>query len=122
MSARICKLPSPNTLAPSKQGPPATALKISWRREKKIFEEGEPDKNLPACSACHGANGTGSDTVPSLAGQMYAYTVAQLKAWGKGYRRKDPVSPENPNTMQPIAEGMTKEQIAAVSAYLSRLD
>jgi cytochrome c553 len=53
---------------------------------------------------------------------MYAYTVAQLKGWGKGYRSKDPASPENPNTMQPIAEGMTKEQIAAVSAYLSRLD
>ena len=89
---------------------------------KKIFEEGEPDKNLPACSACHGTDGKGSNTAPSLAGQMYAYTVAQLKGWGKGYRSKDPASPENPNTMQPIAEGMTKEQIAAVSAYLSRLD
>ena len=89
---------------------------------KKLFEEGDPDKNLPACSACHGTDGKGSDTVPSLAGQMYAYTVAQLKGWGKGYRSKDPVSPENPNTMRPIAESMTKEQIAAVAAYVSRLD
>jgi cytochrome c553 len=32
------------------------------------------------------------------------------------------VSPEDPNTMRPIAENMTKEQIAAVAAYLSRLD
>ncbi len=89
---------------------------------KKFFELGDPDSNQPACAACHGIDGKGSDMVPSLAGQMYAYTVAQLKGWGKGYRSKDPVSPENPNTMRPIAEGMNKEQIAAVAAYLSRLD
>jgi len=89
---------------------------------KEIFELGVPDENLPACSACHGTDAKGSDTVPSLAGQMYAYTVAQLSGWSKGYRSKDPVSPENPNTMQPIAAGMTKEQIAAVAAYLSWLD
>lgn len=89
---------------------------------KKLFELGDPDSNQPACAVCHGIDGKGSDTIPSLAGQMYAYTVAQLKGWGKGYRSKDPVSPENPNTMRPIAESMTKEQITAVAAYLSRLD
>jgi cytochrome c553 len=89
---------------------------------KKLFEEGDPDNNLPACSACHGTDGKGSDTVPSLAGQMYSYTVTQLKGWSKGYRSKDPMTPENPNTMRPIAETMTKEQIAAVAAFVSRLD
>ena len=39
--------------------------------------------------------------------------------WGKGYRRKDPVSPGETNTMQAIAAGMTKDQIRAVAAYLS---
>ncbi len=89
---------------------------------KKIFEEGLPDENVPACAACHGANAEGSDLVPRLAGQMYAYTAGQLEGWGKGYRGKDPVTPENPNTMQAIATSMTKEQIAAVAAYVSRLD
>jgi len=54
-----------------------------------------------------------------LAGQMYAYTVEQLAGWEKGYRGKDPVSPGETNTMQPIAAGMTKDQIRAVAAYLS---
>ncbi|MFY9639876.1 MAG: c-type cytochrome [Rhodomicrobium sp.] len=88
---------------------------------KKIFEEGLPDENVPACSACHGADGKGSDMVPRIAGQMYAYLVAQLSGWGKGYRAKDPTSAEDENTMKPIASSMTKEQITAVSAYLSRL-
>ena len=89
---------------------------------KQIFNDGLPNENVPACAACHGSNGEGSDLVPRVAGQMYAYTVEQLNGWGKGYRSKDPVSPENPNTMQAIATSMTKEQIAAVAAYLSRPD
>jgi cytochrome c553 len=89
---------------------------------KQIFNDGLPNENVPACAACHGSNGEGSDLVPRVAGQMYAYTVEQLNGWGKGYRSKDPVSPENPNTMQAIATSMTKEQIAAVAAYLSRLN
>ncbi len=89
---------------------------------KKIFEGGLPDENVPACAVCHGANGEGSDLVPRLAGQIYAYTAGQLAGWGKGYRSKDPVSPENPNTMQAIAASLTKEQIAAVAAFVSRLD
>ena len=89
---------------------------------KQIFNDGLPNENVPACAACHGSNGEGSDLVPRVAGQIYAYTVEQLNGWGKGYRSKDPVSPENPNTMQAIATSMTKEQIAAVAAYLSRLD
>ena len=104
--------------APPAGGGPKTLM----AQGKQIFEEGLPNENVPACAACHGSNGEGSDLVPRLAGQMYAYTVEQLNGWGKGYRGKDPVSPENPNTMQAIATSMTKEQITAVAAYLSRLN
>jgi len=86
---------------------------------KKIYEEGIPDENVPACAACHGPDAKGSDMVPRLAGQFYPYLVAQLKGWGKGYRSKDPVNVTDDNTMLPIATAMTGEQIAAVSAYLS---
>ena len=88
---------------------------------KRIFDEGVPAANVPACAACHGADAKGTDTVPRLAGQMYAYTLAQLSNWAKGYRAKDPVSGEE-NTMKPIASSMTKEQMEAVAAYVSRLD
>ncbi len=88
---------------------------------KKIFEEGIPDANIPACSACHGENAQGNDAVPRLAGQHYRYLVDELTDWVQGFRAKDPETPENPNVMQPIASSLTKAQIAAVAAYLSRV-
>ena len=42
---------------------------------RKIFEDGVPDENVPACAACHGQDAHGSDQVPRLAGQLYSYTV-----------------------------------------------
>jgi cytochrome c553 len=86
---------------------------------RKIFEGGVPDENIPACAACHGEDGHGSDQVPRLAGQLYAYTVEALNDWVQGFRAMDPVSPADPNTMQPIAKSMNKEQIRAVAAFLS---
>jgi cytochrome c553 len=86
---------------------------------RSIYEKGVPDENVPACAACHGEDAHGSNQVPRLAGQMYAYTVDQLDGWGKGYRSKDPVSPGETNTMKSIAAGMTKDQIRAVAAYVS---
>ena len=86
---------------------------------RKIFQEGVPDENIPACAACHGDDGHGSDQVPRVAGQLYAYTVEALNDWVQGYRAKDPVTPGDPNTMQPIAKSMKKEQIRAVAAFLS---
>ena len=86
---------------------------------RSIYEKGVPHENVPACAACHGEDAHGSNQVPRLAGQMYAYTVDQLDGWGKGYRSKDPVSPGETNTMKSIAAGMTKDQIRAVAAYLS---
>ncbi len=86
---------------------------------RKIFQDGVPDENVPACAACHGPDAHGSELVPRLAGQLYSYTVAQLVGWGKGLRSKEPASGEDANTMQPIASALNKEQINAVAAYLS---
>jgi cytochrome c553 len=86
---------------------------------KKIFEEGVPEASVPACTACHGQDAKGTDEFPRLAGQLYTYTVAQLKGWGKGYRSKSSISPSESNIMLPIATAMSAEQIAAVAAYLS---
>ena len=86
---------------------------------RKIFQEGVPDENIPACAACHGDDGHGSDQVPRVAGQLYAYTAEALNDWVQGYRAKDPLTPEDANTMQPIAKSLKKEQIRAVAAFLS---
>jgi cytochrome c553 len=86
---------------------------------KKIYEEGVPSQNVPACAACHGPDAKGTDAIPRLAGQQYSYLVDQLIGWSKGYRSKDPASPRDTNAMVPFATSLTKEQISAVAAYLS---
>ena len=42
---------------------------------KKIFDEGMPDANIPACSVCHGPDAMGDGVNPRLAGQLYPYLV-----------------------------------------------
>ncbi len=86
---------------------------------RKIFEEGVPDSNIPACAACHGPDAHGQDQVPRLAGQLYLYLIDELTDWQTGYRSKDPVDTSNENIMVPIAKSLTKNQSEEVAAYLS---
>ena len=53
---------------------------------KKIYDEGLPEANVPACSACHGTDGKGQNEIPRLAGQLYPYTVGQLTKLEDGAR------------------------------------
>ena len=50
---------------------------------KTIYEQGLPDSNVPACSACHGPEARGHEEIPRLAGQLYPYTLKALSYWGK---------------------------------------
>ena len=86
---------------------------------KKIFEEGIPDANVPACSACHGPEGKGSGTNPRLAGQLYPYTVKELVNWST---ERGQTTSDTSAIMQPIARSLTKSQTEAVAAYLSYLE
>ncbi len=83
---------------------------------KKIFDEGVPSANVPACATCHGADAKGNGAFPRLAGQLYPYLVSQLTNWAN--ERAE----ENSNIMAPIAHGLTKSQIDAVAAYVSYLE
>jgi len=88
---------------------------------KAIYEEGVPDANVPACSACHGPEAEGSGPIPRLAGQLYPYTTKELANWSKE-RGQNPAAPDTSAIMKPIAHSLTKSQIAAVAAYLSYLE
>jgi len=48
---------------------------------KRIFEEGLPESNVPACSACHGQDAKGQDQIPRLAGQLPNYFYNKLVNW-----------------------------------------
>jgi cbb3-type cytochrome c oxidase subunit III len=83
---------------------------------KKIFEGGLPDKNVPPCASCHGADAKGNGQIPRIAGQVYPYVINQLTNWSK--ERTE----ENSSIMAPIAHELSESQIKAVAAYVSSLE
>ncbi|WP_244522083.1 MULTISPECIES: c-type cytochrome [Bradyrhizobium] len=86
---------------------------------KRIFDEGLPEANVPACSACHGSDGRGQNEIPRLAGQLYEYTVGQLTGWSRV--RGQGTSVDTSAVMAPTAHNMSRSQIEAVAAYVSTL-
>jgi cytochrome c553 len=83
---------------------------------RRIYQEGLPEANVPACAACHGPQAQGTGPIPRLAGQLYPYTVKTLTHW-TGERSAD--GGDNSAVMAPIARNMSQSQISAVAAYLS---
>ncbi|MGO9135164.1 MAG: c-type cytochrome [Methylovirgula sp.] len=88
---------------------------------KTIFEQGVPSANVPACASCHGPEAKGNGDFPRLAGQLDDYIISKLTNWTKE-RGQNPAEPDTSAIMAPIAHQLTKEQIAAVAAYLSYLE
>ncbi|MEY8878286.1 MAG: cytochrome c [Leptothrix sp. (in: b-proteobacteria)] len=66
------------------------------------------------CSNCHGLGGTAvSPVFPNLAGQVEAYTVAQLKGF-KGHGRQDPAGFEY---MWGLSRSLSDAQIDGLASY-----
>jgi cytochrome c553 len=87
---------------------------------KKIFDEGLPESNVPACFACHGSEAKGQNEIPRLAGQLYPYLVKQMTNWTKE-RGQDPAKPDASAIMGPTSHNLTRAQVEAVAAYVSYL-
>lgn len=58
---------------------------------RTIYQRGLPQRGIPPCQACHGAQGTGHAplAIPGLAGQRGEYLKRQLLAFRKGTRHND---------------------------------
>jgi cytochrome c553 len=87
---------------------------------KKIYEDGIPETNVPACMACHGAEAKGQDAIPHLAGQLNDYIMNKLVNWNKE-RGQVPSKPDISAIMLPTSHNLTKAQVAAVAAYVGYL-
>jgi cbb3-type cytochrome c oxidase subunit III len=85
---------------------------------KRLFLAGNSATGVPACIACHSADGKGIAAAgfPRLAGQHAAYTETQLKAFYSGERNNDAN-----NVMRDIASRMHMNEIKAVSSYIQGL-
>lgn len=85
---------------------------------EKIYRGGNAGSKIPACMACHGPSGAGDPLAgfPSLSGQHAKYIELQLNAFKDGIRNNDDKS-----MMRDVARWMSKEEIQAVSEYISGL-
>jgi cytochrome c553 len=87
---------------------------------KKIYEDGIPETNVPACMACHGGEAKGQGAIPRLAGQLNDYIISKLLNWNKE-RGQDRARPDISAIMLPTSHNLTKAQVAAVAAYVGYL-
>ncbi len=87
---------------------------------RHIFEEGLPESNVPACSACHGQDAKGQDQIPRLAGQLPDYIYDKLVNWASE-RGQNSSMPDTSAVMGPTSHNLTKSQIRAVAAYVAGL-
>ena len=87
---------------------------------RTIYQEGLPESNVPACSACHGQEAKGQDEIPRLAGQLFPYTVKELTNWSRE-RGQGGTKDDTSAIMAATAHNLTQSQIAAIAAYLSYL-
>jgi cytochrome c553 len=84
-------------------------------RGRTLAELGDPARQLPACISCHGASYSGMEPgIPGLLGLPGDYVVSQLGSWRAGLRDAAP-----PDCMAQVAQQLTSEDIAAVSAWLA---
>jgi cytochrome c553 len=77
---------------------------------KELFDKGVPDRAIPACMACHGADATGIADFPRLAGQHAKYVAKQL-TFIQSLVRAAPV-------MHGIVKDLTPAEIQALAAYV----
>lgn len=97
-----------------KPGPGTAPSAAQTTRGAQLAHQGNWDKGMPACFACHGENGAGiAPHFPGIAGQNAAYIASQLKDWQTGTRLNDPQG-----LMKATADKLSAADISAVSAYL----
>jgi cytochrome c553 len=78
---------------------------------QKIFQDGIPDHEVPACQSCHGEHAEGLSTFPRLAGQHRDYLTAQLVNFASNARENE--------IMHQTSAHLSPEEIRAVTAYLA---
>ena len=83
-----------------------------FAKGQALARKGTPQKGIPACIACHGPLGEGSDIGPRLAGQNVLYMKSQFAAFASGTRQT-----VQPAIMQPVVAGLTDDDIEAVAHY-----
>lgn len=92
-----------------------TASRAEWQRGQQLVQHGDPARQLPACTACHGVALTGlAPNVPGLLGLPRDYLNSQLGAWRSGQRHA-----QAPDCMAEVAQRLDLADVAALSSWLA---
>ena len=90
-----------------------------------IYRAGVAERDVAACSGCHGPRGHGNELAgfPALAGQHADYVGSQLQAYAKGYEQpgEGRYQEGGSKIMRAIAFGLSDLEIKAVSSYVAGL-
>lgn len=98
---------------PSPRPPAATSEQLELGR--RLVQQGEAGRGLPACVQCHGRAMTGVlPAIPGLLGLPRDYLNAQLGAWQTGQRHA-----QAPDCMAKVAQRLSADEVSAVSAWLA---
>ena len=90
----------------------------SMKLGEKLYRAGDIKRGLPACSACHGVRGNGTEWsgFPKISGQHADYVKVQLEKFRNGTRTNDMNM-----MMQDVAAKLTDSEISALSHYVGGL-
>ncbi|HTY95386.1 MAG TPA: c-type cytochrome [Steroidobacteraceae bacterium] len=95
-----------------------------WQAGEKLYRFGDPAREIPACTACHGPVGRGNaaSDYPALRAQFGDYVARQLNDFASGarYSGAKPGAPTSRNgyMMTTVARRLTPEDIKEVAAYI----
>lgn len=79
----------------------------------ELVYQGDPQRLLKACAACHGRNGRGGQfDHPALSGQYPEYLITTLTEFKEGDRTNDIYS-----RMRVVAQALTEAEIEGLAAY-----
>jgi len=94
---------------------PNEASATVLERGRRLVAEGDPQRRIPACIACHAPSlGGVQPGIPGLLGLPRDYINAQLGAWRNGDR-----TAKTPDCMAAVARALSPEEINAASSWLS---
>jgi cytochrome c553 len=87
---------------------------------RKLYLEGDASRGIPACVACHGADGLGviggQVLAPVMAGQEWLYLERQLLDWRSGWRKNS-----DGGVMNAATKSLSDQEIKDVASFLSAL-
>ena len=82
----------------------------------KLYQDGDEERGVPACSGCHSSDGAGSKRFPRLAGQHREYLLQQMQDF-----RNDVRKGAGSRLMREVTKRLSDDEMKAVAEYLTGL-